>query len=133
GGRQRVVVGDEEVAFHRVLVLQLQVLLDGTEVVAEVQLARGLDPRKDSLLPRRLAAQFPLLFHVPAPYTTRPPANPAWRSAAVTDLRVAKEPRSAPGALSARLARGGGRRGRSSIAYRRLGGLLRQIPGAGHF
>ena len=42
-----VVVGDEVEALA--LVLQLDVLLDGAEVVAQVQLARGLHAAEDAL------------------------------------------------------------------------------------
>src|SRR5262249_44396051 len=45
-GGQGVVVGDEEVALA--LVLQVDVLADGAEVVAQVQLARRLHAAEDS-------------------------------------------------------------------------------------
>src|SRR5262249_1376352 len=55
-GGQGVVVGDEVEALR--LVLQSDVLLDGAEVVADVQLARRLDAAQDALAHGRLAGHW---------------------------------------------------------------------------
>src|SRR5207245_2581124 len=87
---QAVIVGDQDEALVQTAVLQLQVLLQSADVVAEVELARRAQPGQQPLLARNCAV-LGLCLHACSPVSFRRYKKPLARKGRKALLTTQKQ------------------------------------------